>query len=160
MSLFGRFLSAPQPQLRDARPADAGALARIHAASFHRGWGVDEFERLLAERVTLAHVLAERSAGAPVAFVLSHLVPPEGEILSIAVAPSARRKGHGARLLTHHLGRLAAMGVQVSHLEVDATNAGALALYRRLGYVEAGRRKGYYQTAGRATDALVLRRDF
>lgn len=160
MSLFSRFLTPPDPQMRDARGADALDLARIHAASFHRGWGADEFERLLADRVTLAHVLLERPAGAPVGFVLSHMVPPEGEILSIAIAPSARRKGHAGRLLLHHLGRLAALGVSVSHLEVDATNLPALALYRRLGYVEAGRRKGYYREGDQVTDALILRRDF
>lgn len=162
MSLFGRLLSAtpPEPLVREARPGDAPDLARIHAAGFHRGWGADEFERLLSERAALAHVVASGPSGPPFAFVLSHMVPPEGEILSIAVAPPARRKGHAARLLAHHLGRLAALGVRVSHLEVEATNAGALALYRRLGYVEVGRRKGYYQHPGAATDALVMRRDF
>lgn len=160
MSLFGLFGGDRPPHLRDARPADAPAMAKIHAASFHRGWGTDEFERLLAERAAHAHAVCEGPDGALLGFVLSHVVVPEGEILTIAIAPRARGKGLGAKLLAHHLGRLAALGVTTSHLEVEAGNAPALALYRRLGYVEAGRRKGYYQGADGASDALVLRRDF
>ncbi|WP_127091397.1 GNAT family N-acetyltransferase [Aquabacter cavernae] len=162
MSLFGRLLSGTpsEPHLRDARMQDAPDLARLHGASFHRGWGVDEFERLLTDRAAHAHVMTDGPKGAPFAFVLSHVVPPEGEILSLAVAPASRKKGHARRLLAHHLSRLAALGVTVSHLEVDAANTAALGLYHRLGYVEAGRRKGYYREAGQASDALVMRRDF
>lgn len=161
MSLFGLLGGErPPPHLRDARPGDAPAMAKIHGASFHRGWGPDEFERLLSERAAYAHAACDGPEGALIGFVLSHVVVPEGEILTIAVAPRARGKGLGAKLLAHHLARLAALGVTTSHLEVEAGNAPALALYRRLGYVEAGRRKGYYQSAAGASDALVLRRDF
>lgn len=160
MSLFGFLGGDRPPHLREARAADSPALARIHAASFHRGWGADEFERLLAERATHAHVACDGPEGGILAFVLSHVVLPEGEILTIAVAPKARGKGLGGKLLAHHLGRLAALGVTLSHLEVEAGNAPALALYRRLGYVEAGRRKGYYQGADGASDAIIMRRDF
>ncbi|MEP9377498.1 GNAT family N-acetyltransferase [Aquabacter sp. CN5-332] len=161
MTLLPRLLAhKAEPHLRAATAADAAALALIHAGSFHRGWGADEFERLLADRAAHAHVLTYGAKGAPFAFVLSHVVPPEAEILSIAVAPDARGKGHGAKLLSYHLGRLACEGVRVSHLEVEATNEAALHLYRRLGYVETGRRKGYYAGPGGAADAVVMRRDF
>ena len=43
------------------------------------------------------------------------------------------------------------------YLEVRPSNAGALGLYRKLGFREVGRRKAYYSDNGE--DALVLRHD-
>jgi len=153
-------LRAGPPQVRAATTADAPALALIHAGAFHRGWDAAEFERLLADRCAHAHVLHFGATSAPQGFILSHLVPPEAEILSIALAGPVRGKGYSRILLEHHLGRLAFAGGGCSHLEVAADNAPALRLYRRAGYVEVGRRKGYYAGAQGAADALVMRRDF
>jgi ribosomal-protein-alanine N-acetyltransferase len=44
------------------------------------------------------------------------------------------------------------------HLEVAVDNAAALRLYRRAGFAEAGRRRGYYERPGGRVDALVLTR--
>lgn len=160
MTPFSRLFSGPAaPDLRTATSADAPELARLHAGAFHRGWSVQEFERLLSERTGIAHVLAVPK-GRLVGFVLSHMVPPESEILSIVIDKSAQGHGHGRALLTHHLGRLAALGVTASFLEVEAGNTAALALYRRAGYGEVGRRKGYYAGPNGPADALVMRRDF
>lgn len=148
------------PVLRAATSADAQHLAEIHGRAFRRGWGADEFERLLAERACLAHVASPSPRRAPAGFVLSHVVVPEAEILSIAVVADCRGRGYGRALLDHHLARLASLGVTTSFLEVEATNAAACALYAGAGYREAGRRKGYYATEAGAADALILRRDF
>lgn len=160
MTPFSRLFSgSAAPEIRTATSADAPEMARLHAGAFHRGWSVEEFERLLAERAAIAHVLTV-PRGRMLGFVLSHMVPPESEILSIAIGKSAQGRGHGRALLTHHLGRLAALGVTASFLEVEAGNAAALALYRRAGYGEVGRRKAYYAGPDGAADALVMRRDF
>ncbi|MEP9350164.1 ribosomal protein S18-alanine N-acetyltransferase [Xanthobacter sp. KR7-225] len=157
-SLLERLFPPRPPAVRDALAADAGPLAHIQARAFRHGWGRDEFERLIAERAVRAHVVSEGPRGAPMGFVLSHVVAPEAEILSIAVRTDRRGRGLGLALLRHHLARLAAEGVTTSFLEVEEGNAAALALYRRLGYIQVGRRKGYY--AGGGADALLLRRDF
>lgn len=156
MSLIDQFFPPAPAQLRAATVRDAPALAELHAGAFARGWDVEEFERLLAESAVHAHVATAGPRGALLGFVLSHVVPPEAEILSIAVAASARRRGLGRSLLGHHLSRLAAKGVTTSFLEVEEGNTAALALYGALGYETVGRRKGYYS----GVDALVLRRDF
>lgn len=155
--LLDRLFPPRPPRLRAAAVADAPHLAAIHARAFPRGWGSDEFERLLVDGAVRGHVACPAGRPTPVAFVLSHVVPPEAEVLTIAVVTDKRGRGIGRLLLAHHLGRLASEGVSTSFLEVEEGNASARALYRALGYVEAGRRRGYYAGGG---DALLLRRDF
>lgn len=160
-SFLARFRSV-EPRLREASAADAADCARLHAEGFARGWGAAEFESLLADRTVRAHVAYDGHGGGVLGFVLSRVVLPEAEVLSIAVAPARRGLGIGRLLHAHHLARLAAEGVTTSFLEVETGNAAALKLYAGLGYVEAGRRKGYYGQAGGApaADAVLMRRDF
>ena len=84
----------------------------------------------------------------------------EGEILTIAVARSHRRLGLGWKLLDAVLRELHRERAGALFLEVDETNVGAIALYRRLGFSQVGRRPGYYPAQGKpASGALVMRRD-
>ena len=149
-------LFAREAAVSQAGPADARASAALHAASFHRGWSEDEFERLLSDR----HIVAHRAtAGAALAgFILSRLVKDEAEILSIAVASARQGRGLARQLLDTNLRRLAALGARSVFLEVEEGNVSARRLYRRAGFQEVGRRSGYYP-AGQGSAALILRRD-
>jgi len=80
----------------------------------------------------------------------------EAELLRIAVAPSARRRGLGQRLLQANQSSLAALGCDTLHLEVRVSNLPARALYESLGWREVGLRKGYYRDG---EDAALYRRD-
>jgi ribosomal-protein-alanine N-acetyltransferase len=137
---------------------DAPALARIHGASFHRGWGESEFESMLTERNTLAHRL--RMGRKIVGFSVSRLAADEAEILSIAVAESHRGRGLSHNLLLTHLGHLAGRGVRTVFLEVEENNPPARRLYERAGFTVVGRRERYYrQGGGEPLNALLMRRD-
>jgi ribosomal-protein-alanine N-acetyltransferase len=158
MGLIARLFARGEPALSEAGSRDAAAIARLHAASFRRGWSDGEFERLLLERNTVAHrAMTGRTLQA---FILSRLAGDEAEILSVAVASARRGRGLGRALLNLHLRRLAGLGARAVFLEVDEDNEPARRLYQRAGFREVGRRPGYYQQ-GRdvAADALVLRRD-
>jgi ribosomal-protein-alanine N-acetyltransferase len=144
--------------LSEAGPADAAAIAALHAASFQRGWSEDELERLLLDRSVVAHraMIGRALAG----FILSRVVKGEAEILSVAVDRTRQGRGVARRLLDLHLRRLAGLGVAAVFLEVGEDNAPAGRLYARAGFQEAGRRAGYYPAQrGAASTALVLRRD-
>jgi len=141
--------------------ADIEAMAAIHADGFSRGWSADEIEQLVADRHVRCILLRRESAFGYrriLGFVMARVVADEAEILTLAVASNRRGQGIGRRLMEELMRRLYAERVRDVFLEVDENNPPALALYRRLGYVEVGRRKGYYQDAsGRAGTALVLR---
>ena len=145
MSFLDRF-RRPPPATRIGllRMSHAARLSAIHAAGFARPWGTFEFEQLLADRSILADGLFLGRSEIPSGFIVSRVVADEAEILTVAMAPEARGQGHARPLLVQHLDELARLGVRVVHLEVEEGNAPALALYRRLGFRQVGRREGYY----------------
>jgi ribosomal-protein-alanine N-acetyltransferase len=141
-----------------ASQRDVAAFARIHHASFHRGWGEDEFERMLHERNTLVHRLrmGRKTVGS---FALlydrsTHRLP------SIGVPQPHRGRGLSNSLLLTHLGHLAGRGIRTVFLEVEENNQPARRLYQRAGFSVVGRRERYYRQSGsEALDALLMRRD-
>lgn len=92
----------------------------------------------------------------PAGFLIARGAADEAEILTIGVRADYRGRGFGRALLEHAAESLREAGVLRLFLEVDETNAPALALYRGLGAVAVGRRPGYYENGG---DAAVLRLD-
>jgi ribosomal-protein-alanine N-acetyltransferase len=153
--LSGLGLAKPAPAIEPAQMRDARDFAAIHGASFARGWGAGEFEQMIAERNTLVQRL--RQGRSIIGFIVSRIGGDEAEILSVAIAKSAQGRGLSRNLVMTHLGHLAARGVRTVFLEVEEANAPARALYRRTGFVDVGRREGYYQAGGAA--AVVMRRD-
>ena len=138
----------------DARAS--ATLAALHARAFDKPWDGGEFAKLLKNPATFALVFAEAD---PVGFILGWAAAGEAEILTVAVAPEVRRRGVGAELVTAAAAAVVVRGALSVHLEVAEDNAAARALYAKLGYQEAGRRRGYYAGARGQIDAIVMRRD-
>jgi glycosyltransferase involved in cell wall biosynthesis/ribosomal protein S18 acetylase RimI-like enzyme len=61
----------------------------------------------------------------------------EGELLSMAVAPSLRGKGWGGRLGAAFLADLGGRGVKSAQVVVGAANGGAIAAYETMGFGDA-----------------------
>jgi len=93
----------------------------------------------------------------PAGFALVRSVAGEAELLLLAVAPSARRRGVGTALLRSVIADAVAGGVSDLHLEVRSGNA-AVRLYADHGFRKVGERRGYYRgKAGEAFDAHTYR---
>ena len=158
MNWLSAWWSHPPPVIEPAAPADARAFAKLHQASFHRGWGEGEFAGMLAERNVSAHRL--RRGREIIGFAVSRIAADEAELLSIAIAAKARGSGLSREFLTTHLGHLAGRGVRTVFLEVEEVNAPARRLYDRAGFALVGRRERYYREAGGVErNAVVMRRD-
>ena len=144
--------------VRRARGEDAPAIAALHAAAFAHPWSLITIESMLADRAIHAHV-AERN-GAVAGFILSRLAADEAEILSVSMAAALRGNGHGRTLVKVHCDDLVRARARQVFLEVEAGNMPAIRLYRRLGFVDIGRRTGYYALPdGTRRDALTMRLD-
>jgi len=132
----------------------AGDLASLHGAAMDTGraWSADEFADLLRSPVCFA-------VGDARGIALGRAVAGEAELLTIAVRPEHHRAGLGSALLAAFESEAALRGASTAFLEVAEDNAPAIALYRRCGYAEVGRRKGYYATPdGTRRDALLMSR--
>lgn len=130
----------------------AAEMARLHATAFTtpRPWSEAEISDLLASPFCFA--LTE-----PGGFLLGRVVAGEAELLTIAVAPAARRQGLGRKLAQGFLDRARHQGAESAFLEVAAGNDAARALYAAIGFSPAGKRRGYYQRPdGTTDDALIL----
>ncbi|MEI6621804.1 MAG: GNAT family N-acetyltransferase [Actinomycetes bacterium] len=77
----------------------------------------------------------------------------ECDVQTIVVAPAARGRGIGERLLVELLATGQRLGCERCHLEVSSDNHAAEALYRRHGFQPVSRRIGYY---GGAADAVTM----
>ncbi len=156
--LFPKLFPHANAAVEPASLHDAARLSQLHRASFHRGWGTDEFEQILIERNALAHRL--RLGGSTIGFILSRTAADEAEILSVAVASKHRGRGFSRDLLRTHLGHLAGHGLKTVFLEVEENNRPARALYERAGFRVVGRRDRYYKdSSGEQLNAVVMRRD-
>jgi ribosomal-protein-alanine N-acetyltransferase len=140
-----------------ATAADASAMAAAHAAAFDVAWGECEFKDLL-EGEGIFGLLA--SDDAPLGVVLCRIAADEMEVLTLAVAPRARRRGVAKALMVAALGAARQTGVAAVFLEVAVDNDAAAALYAGMGFRRAGLRRGYYDRGDAGTaDALVMRLD-
>ncbi|MBL4917966.1 GNAT family N-acetyltransferase [Tabrizicola sp. DMG-N-6] len=127
-------------------------MAALHARCFTlpRPWSAAEFSDLLADRSVFALTL-------PGAFLLGRSVLDEAEILTLAVAPEARRQGLARQLLSQFHSAAMGRGAARAFLEVAETNAPAIALYQNVGWQQAGRRRAYFTAPGQVPqDALVM----
>jgi [ribosomal protein S18]-alanine N-acetyltransferase len=88
-------------------------------------------------------------------FLVASHVAPEWELENIVVAPRARRKGLGKRLLGALLSAARETNSSAVFLEVRESNTAACTLYERAGFEQAGLRKSYYLDP--TEDAILYR---
>lgn len=100
------------------------------------------------EVIALAAELEGRIAG----YAVTSLLGDAWHLMNVAVDPAHRRLGIASLLMRESL-RIAGPDLPVT-LEVRPSNRGAIGLYRRFGFEEAGFRRGYYPDDGE--DALVM----
>lgn len=90
-------------------------------------------------------------------FIAGALAGDDWEIENIAVDLPLQRRGLGSQLLCDFLNRTRKPGQSVL-LEVRESNVAARKLYERSGFVQVGRRTGYYRSP--LEDALVMKHSF
>jgi ribosomal-protein-alanine N-acetyltransferase len=146
--------------IETATTGDAEPIARLHAAGFYRGWPREDFVAYLADPERTPAYVACDARRRITGFAMLRLAADEAELMTIAVDPKRRNKGLGAALLNACLADLMTTSAKRLFLEVAADNAPAIALYRRHGFVEIGRRTGYYpRPDGQPATALVMARN-
>ena len=127
----------------DTRPEQLDDILLMEQQCFSVPW---THEQLMAQLSDFMHIFlaAEDENGRAVGYAGLMYVLDEGYISNVAVSPDRRREGIADMLLTELYERAKAKKLSFLTLEVRESNIPAQSLYKKHGYVEVGRRKGYY----------------
>ena len=132
---------------------DLDAIMRVEQSSFSIPWLRESFEHEISEN-KCARYLVLREDGVAVAYAGVWFVLDEGHITNVAVLPEKRGLGYGEQILQALMQLASDSGMSWMTLECRRSNAAAQGLYRKLGFVDVGYRKGYY--ADNHEDALIM----
>jgi ribosomal-protein-alanine N-acetyltransferase len=143
-------------RLRPMRLADLPAVLALEEELFAPDtWTAAMYRDELARTDTRWYLVAE-DGDAVVGYAGLIAYPDEAHVATIGVAATRQGEGIGGQLLDELLTE-ADRRSPVVLLEVRADNELAQGLYRRRGFAEIGRRRGYYQPSG--ADAVVMKRE-
>lgn len=131
-------------------------ITELEKVCFSDPWSENSIRSELSNPLSL-WVVAEDD-GAVVGYVGSQSVLGWADMMNLAVEPAYRRRGVGEILVHELISRLKGNDVTCLTLEVRASNDPAIQLYHKLGFIEVGRRPGYYHNP--REDALILRKEW
>ncbi|MCG8469696.1 MAG: ribosomal protein S18-alanine N-acetyltransferase [Gemmatimonadetes bacterium] len=144
-----------EARIRAMHSEDLDAVMAIEHASFPSPWSATTLSNLLA-RENACLLAAVDGTDRVLGYAAVWFAGGNGELGSLAVAPSERREGLGGLLLTAVLDEARARGITHLFLEVRQSNWTAQRLYQRRGFEAVGRRRNYYKKP--VEDAIVMRR--
>jgi [ribosomal protein S18]-alanine N-acetyltransferase len=142
--------------IEDMTLDDLPQVLAIERLSFATPWTEESFRHEITSNPVAVNRVIREAGGRVLAYASAYLVASELQINDVAVLPEARRRGHARRLLDDLLELARGRGATLASLEVRPSNGAARALYAALGFVEVGRRAGYYAESGE--DAVLLSR--
>lgn len=130
-------------EIRTLRFEDVEALAKIEEESFTMPWSKQDFEDLLKRDYCYYLVaLVEGEVAGCCGYTKSF---EEGNIDNVVVAPRFRGRGIAQKLLGSLISRGEAAGVEAFTLEVRVSNAVAIHVYEKMGFVSEGIRPRFYE---------------
>ena len=117
-------------------------------------------EKSVASELTnaLAFWLVAVDGGRVAGYVGSQTVCDETDMMNVAVHPDFRRQGIGEKLVEQLVTELKSIGSHALMLEVRVSNAPAIGLYEKMGFLQVGLRKNYYRNP--KEDAMILRKEW
>lgn len=140
-------------QMNDAH---IGQIEELERCCFSDPWSRAMLEPELSNPLSLW--LVGVCDGQVVGYVGSQSVLDGADMMNIAVHPQYRKQGIAQRLILELISLLQDRGVKSLALEVRASNKPAICLYQKLGFVQVGRRPGYYRNP--KEDAFILRKEW
>ena len=143
-------------EIRKMTAREVSRVAELEKLCFTLPWSEKSVAGELENPLALWLVAMEGDSLA--GYVGSQTVMDETDMMNLAVAPQFRRQGVGEALVNALVASLKERGSRCLTLEVRDSNDAARALYAKLGFVEIGRRRGYYRDP--REDALILRKEW
>jgi ribosomal-protein-alanine N-acetyltransferase len=142
-------------EIRRLQLRDLSAIEEIECAAYPTPWSRSMFAGELAKpsSICLGAFLDNRL----VAYLIVSRYVDAWHVMNVAVKSELRRRGIATMLLEELFGLTSEDDRRGYTLEVRVSNAGAIALYERLGFESRGMRRGYY--TDNREDALIMWRN-
>ncbi len=137
---------------RRMRPEDVPFISRLEEETFSMPWSAESFLQMI-EREDTEYFVAEED-GHLLGGCGLLLIAGEGNITTVAVVPEARRRGVASGLLTYLMAEGDRAGLTAYTLEVRVSNAAAIGLYEKLGFISEGIRPNFYEKP--TEDAVIM----
>jgi ribosomal-protein-alanine N-acetyltransferase len=139
--------------VRSATEADLPAILQIQRdSSTAAQWPVGSYEEAIRQDTRL--VLVAEQSGQILGFLVASTATEEWELENIAVGLSWRRQGIGRALLQALIRRAQDSRASEIRQEIRASHLAAQQTGQAVGFVQVGRRKGYYRDPDE--DALLF----
>jgi ribosomal-protein-alanine N-acetyltransferase len=129
--------------IRTMTGEDVPAVYRLECVIFPQPWSEQTFRDELGQE-SRSYVVAADPSGEIVGYAGLLHVAGEAHVTTMAVAPEARGRKLGTRLMLRLIEDALAGGAHHLTLEVRMTNQSAQELYRTFGMAPVGVRKQYY----------------
>ncbi len=122
---------------------DLRGIAEIEKECFEKPWSYESFCMEFADKNKF-YFVARGNDGKVVGYGGYAHILDEGNIMNIAVTEAWRGKGIATAILAAIIGSCRSNGITAITLEVNDSNAPAIALYEKMGFECSGLRKHYY----------------
>jgi [ribosomal protein S18]-alanine N-acetyltransferase len=130
---------------RPYEPADFNALCNLDADCYAPEIAYSRRTMRAFLRLPGAECLVAEEDGTIRGFILTDRDGPAGHIITLDVAPEARRRKIGTKLVEAAHASLARHGVREVELEASTSNPTAVAFWERHGYRRCGVLPNYYE---------------
>ncbi|TWX51704.1 ribosomal-protein-alanine N-acetyltransferase [Colwellia hornerae] len=136
---------------------DVNSLIPIENACHSHPWSEKTFNSCIGTRY-FGHYLQVNNE--LVGFYVGEHVAGEATLMDVCVLPALQGKGYGKALLEHFFVQSKQLNNTLIWLEVRAKNISAQMMYINHGFIETGRRTGYYPSASGFgyEDAIVMKK--
>ncbi|MCM1123822.1 MAG: tRNA (adenosine(37)-N6)-threonylcarbamoyltransferase complex dimerization subunit type 1 TsaB [Eubacterium sp.] len=137
---------------RRMTPEDVPFISKLEEETFSMPWSADSFLEMISKddaRYYVAEKDGQLLGGCGVLMIAG-----EGNITNVVIAPEARNRGIGTGMLRHLMKEGGREGLTAYTLEVRVSNAAAIHVYEKLGFVSEGIRPGFYEKP--TEDAMIF----
>ena len=139
--------------IREMQPDDLDQVIAIEREVFLFPWSRMNFADSLTAKY-YCRVLAKNELVFGYGVMIT--AADESHILTVGIAGKWQKKGWGQKLLKHFIQQASRQSSRTMILDVRESNTGAINLYKQLGFLPIGKRKGYYPAMCGREDAIVM----
>lgn len=139
-------------KIRRLQSEDIEPVSILEAKSFSMPWSAKDFAKLIEDNNSM-YLVAELG-GEIVGCCGVTNICGDGDINNVMVAEEYRGRGIAQSLMAELLLQGEAIGIENFTLEVRVSNAPAIRVYEKLGFVSEGIRPGFYERP--VEDAMIM----